>query len=137
MIFSASFNNKTNGQNNSADYTWNKDFSYVPSNTSCDDSLARLTMNSSIKTSAMASANTSTNASFNAVDISLNVSSGKCARDDADMFVLSTDANKKKHFCTCFATRFLHSYIHLPKFCFWNLFRRAYCLQIASVFPTL
>lgn len=32
------------------------------------------------------------------ISASLNVS-GKCARDDAEMFVLSTDAGKKRHFC--------------------------------------
>ena len=32
------------------------------------------------------------------ISTSLNVS-GTCARDDAEMFVLSTDASKKKHFC--------------------------------------
>ncbi|XP_077259749.1 uncharacterized protein LOC143896078 isoform X2 [Temnothorax americanus] len=96
--------NDANSQNDSLENTIDKNSSYIPSNNSSDENINETQINQTrSEIGKDVSTKERTNSSINVssgldISTSLNVS-GKCARDDAEMFVLSTDAGKKKHFC--------------------------------------
>ncbi|XP_070168121.1 probable serine/threonine-protein kinase DDB_G0276461 isoform X1 [Polyergus mexicanus] len=94
----ACLNNTKTVQDNISKNIHNEDTSYVPSNTSSDESFVQPVMDqatNSLARETNSSANTSSG-----LDISMSLNtSGKCARDDAEMFVTSAGAGNKKHFC--------------------------------------
>lgn len=99
LLFLACFNNNNNNivqdiSNNIHD----RDPSYEPSNTSSDESFIQPVVDQTTS-SVIKETNCSTNTSSGLdISMSLNVS-GKCSRDDAEMFVTSVGARKKKNFC--------------------------------------
>ncbi|KAM0725806.1 hypothetical protein ACS0PU_008532 [Formica fusca] len=97
-LIEACLNNNKTVQDNISKNIHNEDASYVPSNTSSDESFVQPVMDQATNSFARET-NSSVNTS-SGLDISMSLNtSGKCARDDAEMFVTSVGAGNKKHFC--------------------------------------
>lgn len=88
MLVLGCLNNNNNAENNNLQN--NSDSSYIPSNNSCDESL---TQTEEIETTKLSSNNSANVSSGLDITMLLNIS-GRCAPNDAEMFVLPVGAKK-------------------------------------------